>query len=122
MPRMAPDSKSGGGTLGLSDALRVEDGEKEMMEKLPKIGIGLAIFGLIVASLSLLPGFNSLEGGAIPLMLIGIGSFFYIPGAFMVFFSERKEKMKPMMGYLRWIRLAYAVIVMFWIFKISQGS
>ncbi len=93
-----------------------------MMEKLPKIGLGLAAAGLVIASFSLLPGLNSLQGGAVPLMLIGLGSFFYIPGAFLIFYSERQAKMKPMMGYLRWIRLAYVVIVIFWIFKVTQGA
>ena len=105
----------------MSEAPSPSPTPKKLSPNLPYLGLGLAGLGLVVAITSLFIRAQSPKDMTIPLTLIGLGSFLYIPGAFLVFYSERKQKMKPMMGYLRWVRLGFVVLVMYWVFRISQG-
>lgn len=87
---------------------------------MPKVGIGLAGAGLVVGLLSLLPAFGHMPT---PLLLIGMGSMLYIPGAFLVFFFEKKERMKSTMGgVLRVMRILYSLVVIFWIIRIFNSG
>lgn len=132
MPRMALYWLWASGTLGRSPQAMPEAPQptptptpaptpKRLSPNLPYVGLGLAGLGLLVAISSLFFRPATPKDMTLPLTLIGVGSFFYIPGAFLVFYSERRQKMKPMMGWLRWVRLGFVVLVMYWVFRISQG-
>lgn len=125
MPRMALCSSVASGTLGrspqtMSEAPLKPASSKPLDPRLPIVGLGMAIVGLLVAITSLFFKGGSAKDFSLPLILIGLGSFLYIPGSFLVFFSERRSRMKPMMGYLRWVRIGFVVLVLYWIFRISQ--
>ena len=125
MPRMALCGRVGSGTLGrspqtMSEAPQKPDSQKPLDPRLPYVGLGMAILGLTVAITSLFFRGGSAKDFSMPLILIGVGSFLYIPGSFLVFFTERKSRMKPMMGYLRWVRIGFVILVLYWIFRISQ--
>jgi len=125
MPRMALRARPPSGTLGrspqpMSEAPLKPASPKSLDPRLPFVGLGMAILGLLVAITSLFFKGESAKDFSMPLILIGVGSFLYIPGSFLVFYTERRNRMKPMMGYLRWVRLGFVVLVLYWIFRISQ--
>ncbi|HXH61028.1 MAG TPA: hypothetical protein VNI20_06680 [Fimbriimonadaceae bacterium] len=79
----------------------------ERQERMRKNGFTIAIAGLAVAALSLIPPLTPKQG--FPWLLI-LGSFVYLPGAFMVLVSSKGPDAKLIMGKLRFIRLGFIAI------------
>jgi hypothetical protein len=80
----------------------------EKRDRLRAIGFQIAVFGLLVACVSLVPQFFSRD--QFPWTLL-VGSFIYLHGAFMVLvFSKSKSDVKKNLGTLRFVRLGFVVV------------
>lgn len=72
------------------------------------VGFSICVLGLLVASLSLIPGLTLFGDRIIPIF---IGAAIYLPGAFMVFFTARYAKRKDFIKMLFVVRLLFVGIV-----------
>lgn len=74
---------------------------------LAKIGFSVAVAGLALSLLSLVPAVVSAKDFPWPLL---VGSFVYLPGAFLVMIGSRGEQMKEAMGKLRFVRMGFIAV------------
>lgn len=81
-------------------------------------GFGLAVVGLLVAMGGLIPGV--VPKGQFPWPIIA-GSAIYIPGAFLAFFSSKGKSRNQVFAWLRFVRMGFFVLMLFWILKFAQG-
>lgn len=87
-------------------------------ESLKKVGLGLAIVGLAVALLSLLPSVT--PRGVFPWPLL-VGSAIYLPGAFMLIFGSKGMEQRSAMSTLRFVRLGFVAVLAVVLFRMMAG-
>jgi hypothetical protein len=88
----------------------------ERRDRLRALGFQIAVFGLLVACVSLVPQFFGKD--EFPWTLL-VGSFIYLHGAFMVLvFSRSKSDVKKNLGALRFVRLGFVVVFALLVWKL----
>ena len=87
-------------------------------EKVVKTGFVASIVGLCIAVLALFPSVSPSEAFPWPLL---VGSFIYLPGAFMVMIASRGPGMKEAMGKLRFVRLGFIAVFAFALIRLANG-
>lgn len=90
----------------------------ERHETFRKVGLGMAMAGLAVALLSVVPSISSRE--AFPWALM-VGAAIYLPGAFLLVFGTKGEDRKAAIGKLRFVRLGFIAVFAFVIFRMMSG-
>jgi hypothetical protein len=86
--------------------------------KMRQLGYWLAIAGLIVALVSIVPGVFGKD--QFPWTLL-VGSFIYLHGSFLVLFGSRGVDPKKTMGVLRFVRLGFVVIFVVLIMQVLNA-
>lgn len=79
----------------------------DRLARFRRAGFGIAIGGLVIASLSLVPQLSPREQFPWPLM---VGAFVYLPGAFFVLVGSRGANAREVMGRLRFVRLGFVAV------------
>lgn len=74
-----------------------------------RIGLGIAVLGLLVAAASLLPTVTPV--GRFPWLIL-VGSVIYLPGGFLIAAHARGDQGKSWLLALRVIRLAFAAVML----------
>lgn len=90
----------------------------ERREAFRKIGLGLAVTGLVVALLSAVPSVS--PKGSFPWAII-VGTFFYLPGAFLLVFGTKGDERKAALSSLRFIRLGFVAVFAYVVFQMVSG-
>lgn len=80
----------------------------EKREGLRKLGLGMAVTGLAVALLSVVPAVTPPDG--FPWLLLA-GSAIYLPGGFMLVFGTRGTEQRSAMLALRFVRLGFVAVL-----------
>jgi len=80
-----------------------------------KLGLGLALAGLFVAILAVVPGVVAQDVFPWPLI---VGSFVYLHGAFLLVFSTKGQDRKVALSTLRLVRLGFVAVFAVIIFRL----
>jgi hypothetical protein len=86
--------------------------------KAPTLGYALAVLGLAIAAVSLVPAWFDRDDFPWPLF---IGSFVYLNGAFLAFFSAPRAEKKGAMLRLRYVRLGFVALVGVIVWRLVAG-
>ena len=90
----------------------------ERHEAFRKIGLGVAVGGLAVALLSVVPSISPREQFPWALM---VGAAIYLPAAILLVFFTKGEERKAAIGKLRFVRLGFIAVFAFVIFRMMSG-
>ena len=84
-----------------------------------RLGLPIAFAGLAIAACGLVAGrFSPIA----PMVLLFSGAFVYLPGSFLVVMSPPTDEKKRKMTRLRFVRLAFAAVVIGQIVQIANGA
>ncbi len=87
-------------------------------EKLPQIGLGLCLLGLVVAFLSIVPAVVPSGGFPWPVF---VGSLIYFPGAMMAFMLTKGKERNKTFNQLRLVRLGFLIVMVLVMMAITKG-
>ena len=84
-----------------------------------RYGLPVAFAGLAIAASGLVAGRIS---PIAPMLLLFCGAFVYLPGSFLIVMSPPTEEKKRKLTRLRYVRLAFAAVVIGQIVQIANGA
>lgn len=86
--------------------------------KAQSVGFAIAVLGLLIAATSLVPTWFDHDDFPWPLF---VGSFIYLNGSFLTFFTAPKSEKRQAMVRLRFVRLGFLALVGIVVWRLVGG-